>query len=331
MAPPVAASEEPTERARVVLQYERGGTAVKACPNEATFRGLVAARLGYEPFVDESALALLVVLRQQSNGVEGRLELTARGEPRGERAMSSALGDCYELAASLALAAAVAVDPERVRAQTTAPEPKTAPPSEQPPSPPTEHAHPSPTPAASPSITSPRGKTAFGVLLDAGALFSWGLQPGVAPGVRLGGGLGGLGGGWSVGLEVAAFLPSAREREYGTVSSHALYGSLLPCLHPLSARFAVDVCAALSVGVLFSDAQGVMRSQPVADRYTTLGGRVGFAFMVSDSVGFALDAEAPVALPRVHLLVDDAGISREAWATSRVGFIGGARVVVKLR
>jgi hypothetical protein len=322
------ASEEPTERARVVLRYERGGTAVKACPNEATFRGLVAARLGYEPFVDESALALLVELRQQGGVVEGRLELRARGAPRGERAMSSALEDCYELAASLALAAAVAVDPEGVRAQTTAPEPKTAaPPSERPSPLPAEQ----PLPAASPSITSPRGKPALGVLLDAGALFSLGLQPGLAPGVRLGGGLGGLGGGWSVGLELAAFLPSAREREYGTVSSHAVYGSLLPCLHPGSARFTVDVCAALSVGVLFSDAEGVMRSQPVTDRYTTVGARVGFTFMVSDSVGVALDAEAPVALPRVHLLVDDAGVSREAWATSRVGFIGGARVVFKLR
>jgi hypothetical protein len=302
---------------------------VKACPNEATFRGLVAARLGYEPFVDESALALLVALRQQGSVVEGRLELTARGEPRGKRTMSSALGDCYELAASLALAAAVAVDPEGVRAQTTAPEPKAAPPTPPPPLPRAEP--PPPAPAASPSITSPRSKTALGVFLDAGALFSWGLQPGVAPGARLGGGLGGLGGGWSVGVEVAAFLPSARERGYGTVSSHALYGSLLPCLHPGSARFMVDVCAALSVGVLFSDAQGVTRSQPVADRYTTVGARLGFAYMVSDSVGFALDAEAPVALPRVHLLVDDAGVSREAWATSRVGFIGGARMVLKLR
>lgn len=320
------ASEEPTERARIVLQYEPSGTAVKACPNEETFRGLVAARLGYEPFVNESALALLVELRQQGGVVEGRLELSERGTPRGERAMSSALEDCYELAASLALAAAVAVDPEGVRAQTTAPEPKTAPPSEQPPLPAEQ-----PPPAASPSTTSPRGKTALGVLLDAGALFSLGLQPGPAPGVRLGGGLAGVGGGWSVGLEVAAFLPSAREREYGTVSSHAVYGSLLPCLHPGSARFTVDVCAALSVGVLFSDAEGVMRSQPVADRYTTVGARVGFTFMISDSVGFTLDAEAPIALPRVHLLVDDAGASREAWATSRIGFIGGARVVLKLR
>ena len=54
------ASGQATERPRVVLRYERGGTAVKACPDETTFRGLVAARLGYEPFVNESALTLLV-------------------------------------------------------------------------------------------------------------------------------------------------------------------------------------------------------------------------------------------------------------------------------
>jgi hypothetical protein len=168
-------------------------------------------------------------------------------------------------------------------------------------------------------------------LLDAGILVSVGMQPGPAAGVRLGGGLGGLSDGWSVHLEVAAFLPSERQREYAAVSSHALYGSLLPCVHPGSARFTVDVCAALSVGALFSDAKGVTRSRPVTDRYTTLGARVGLSLRVSDSVGFAVDAEAPVALSRVHLLVDDAGVSREAWAASRVGFIGGAQVVLKLR
>ena len=155
------------------------------------------------------------------------------------------------------------------------------------------------------------------------------MQPGPAPGVRLGGSLGG--GRWTVGLEVAAFLPSEQQREFATVSSHALYGSLAPCVHPGSARFTVDICAVLSVGALFSDATDVTRSQPVTDRYTTVGPRLGLSLMASDSIGFALDVEAPIALPRVHLLVDDAGSSREAWATSRVGIIGGARVVLRLR
>jgi len=243
--------------------------------------------------------------------------------------MSSAPQDCYELAASLALAAAVAVDPERAGARATAPERDSEP--EKPaastplPPPPAE-----PRAAVHPSTAPPPPEPAMELLLHAGALVSIGMQPAPAPGLRLGAGLAGSAM-WSVGLELAAFLPSEQKREYGTVSAHALYGSLLPCVHPGRARFTVDVCAALSVGALFSTAKDVTRSQPATDRYTTVGARLGVTFMASDSVGFAVDAEAPVALPRLHLLVDDAGVSREAWAASRVGFIGGARVVLKLR
>jgi hypothetical protein len=129
---------------------------------------------------------------------------------------------------------------------------------------------------------------------------------------------------------MAAFLPSERAQTYGTASAHALYGSLLPCLHPGSTRLTVDVCAVISVGALFSDGSGVTRSRPVTDRYTTAGARVGLTLRASDSIAFALDAEAPVLLSRVHLLVDDAGVKREVWAAGRVGFIGGARVVMTL-
>ena len=164
--------------------------------------------------------------------------------------------------------------------------------------------------------------------LNAGAVVSVGMQPGPAPGVRLGGAL--ASGAWSLGLEVATFLPSERRQPYGTASAHALYGSLLPCLHPGASRLTVDLCAVMSVGALFSYGSGVARSRPVTDRYTTVGARVGLTLRASASVAFALDAEAPVALSRVHLLVDDAGVSREVWAASRVGFIGGARLLVKL-
>jgi hypothetical protein len=127
-----------------------------------------------------------------------------------------------------------------------------------------------------------------------------------------------------------AFLPSERGQPYGTASAHALYGSLLPCLHPGSTRLTVDLCAVMSVGALFSHGAGVTRSRPVTDRYTAVGARVGLTLRATDSVGFTLDAEAPLALSRAHLLVDDAGVSREVWAAGRVGFIGGAKVVLQL-
>ena len=129
---------------------------------------------------------------------------------------------------------------------------------------------------------------------------------------------------------MVAFLPSEREQPFGTASAHALYGSLLPCLHPGRTRLTGDVCAVVSVGALVSRGEGVTRSRTVIDRYTTVGARVGLTLRASDAMAFTLDAEAPVALSRVHLLVDDAGVSREAWAASRVGFVGGVGMVFKL-
>jgi hypothetical protein len=38
-----------------------------------------------------------------------------------------------------------------------------------------------------------------------------------------------------------------------------------------------------------------------------------------------------VNLSRVHLDIDDGGVSREVWAASRLGFIGGASLVLKLQ
>lgn len=329
----MCATARATERAEVVLRYARTGAALKACPDEGTFRALVAARLGYDPFAKDSALALRVEFRSRGAAVEGSLGLTSSGVPKGDRTMSAAPRDCYELAASLALAAAVAVDPEGARAHPEV-EPtassSAAPPdsSAQPAAPPPPPTPPSQSPPAPPP---PRARTehALAILLDGGPVLSVGLQPGPAVGLRLGGGA--RFGPWSVRAEAAAFLPSERGGPYGVVSAHALYGSLVPCAHPGSPRLTVDLCAVVSIGALFSDAKGVERSRAVTDRYTTIGPRLGFTLMLSDSLGFMVNVEAPVNLSRVHLFIDDAGLSREVWAAGRVGFVGGASLVLKLQ
>jgi len=335
------ATEPRAEHPTVVLGYQRSGTAVKVCPDEATFRALVAARLGYDAFGDggndQNALALRVEFRRQGALVSGSLVLTAHGAPRGGRTLDAAPADCYELAASLALAAAVAIDPQGALAQKTGAAPGQPSPSSEPAPPATASLSRPPPPSPQPATASPSPPlpplppaetTARAGFLNAGAVVSVGIQPGPAPGLRIGGGL--RRGAWSVGLEVAAFLPSEREQSYGTVSAHTLYGSLLPCLHPGSSRWTFDVCAVVSAGALFSHGEGVTRSRTVTDRHTTVGARVGLTLRASEAMSFTLNAEAPVALSRVHLMVDDAGVSREAWAARRVGFIGGAGIELKL-
>ncbi len=271
------ATEPPAERARVVLEYARSGAALKTCPDEATFRALVAARLGYDVFVDgstsDNALTLRVEFRSRGPLVAGSLALTAHGVARGDRTMNAAPADCYELGASLALAAAVAVDPEGALARKTAAAPEQPPPSSGQ-APPSASITPAPT---SPERPPPSSSTP---------------PPPLRPPVP------------------------AAEKPKPAGFLHA------------GAIVTVDVCAVASAGALFSHAEGVTRSRPVTDLYTTVGARVGLTLRASDSVGFAVDAEAPFALSRVHLLVDDAGVSREAWVAGRVGFIGGARVML---
>lgn len=337
------ATQPPAEHPTVVLGYERSGTALKACPDEATFRALVAARLGYDAFVDgggnQNTLALRVEFRRLGALVSGSLQLTAHGAPRGGRTISAAPADCYELAASLALAAAVAVDPQGALAQNAGTAPGQPPPSSEPAAPsiaplrtpPPTSPEPAPSTSSPPPLLPPfppAETTTRAGFLNAGAVVSVGIQPGPAPGVRIGGGL--RSGAWSVGLEMVAFLPSEREQPFGTASAQAFYGSLLPCGHRGWTRLTVDVCAIVSVGALFSHAEGVTRSRTVTDRYTTVGARVGLTLRASDAWSFTLNAEAPIALSRVHLVVDDAGVNREAWAANRVGFIGAAGMELKL-
>jgi hypothetical protein len=81
--------------ARVALTYERSGTAAKECPDVVTFRGLVAARLGYDPFVqlvEAAPLALRVELRARGGATTGSLKLTSDGVARGDRSMTAAPG-----------------------------------------------------------------------------------------------------------------------------------------------------------------------------------------------------------------------------------------------
>jgi hypothetical protein len=72
IAPIRSASAEP---ARVNLTYARRTTAAASCPDEATFRELVAARLGYDPFESGGGLALQVELKPEGkgNGPDGTL------------------------------------------------------------------------------------------------------------------------------------------------------------------------------------------------------------------------------------------------------------------
>lgn len=319
------------ERAQVTLTYTQKGVPESSCPDEATFRGLVSARLGYDPFVENGSLTLDVELTRRGKEMVGRLVLTGDDEQkRGERSLRAGSDECFELATSMALAAAVAVDPDAVRnlGKPTPPEEPVPPPNEQKKPPP-----PKPTPLPPPPPPPPPpDANGFdnGVRLELGGVVPVGIVPATRGGVRLGAALDA--GHWSLGLEGAYLFPSSRENEYGAVSAYVLHGSLVPCVHPASLeRVLVNFCAVGSLGILRGDASNVARSEPSSDTFATVGPRISGVWMLSEGFGLGAAVDVPVTISRVHLDIEQGGQRHEVWASSRVGLVGGLSLVARLR
>ncbi len=311
------------EHASVTLAYTRD-EAAKSCPDEATFRGLVAARLGYDPFVAAGALALSVDFRRRGNEVVGRLSLSGK-----QRTLRAGADDCFELATSMALIAAVAVDPDAVRTRAETPGPAEKPAENEPepvPLPvPEVPQQPAPRPP-SPAVVDENG----GVRLELGALLPVGIVPAPRGGVRAGAAV--HVGRFSIGAEGDFLFPSARAKSSGEVSAYVLNGSIVPCAHPAdSERWLLSLCAVGSLGALRSSAARVTRAEASTDLFATVGPRAAAVLMLSRATGVGASADVPVTLSRVHLHIEDDGQPREVWAQSRVGFIGGLSLVARLK
>lgn len=323
------------EPARVKLTYARGDGPASVCPDEATFRTLVLARLGYDPFDPSAPRELRVELRPEGAEITGRLVLTGQGnEKPAQRTLRSGDADCFELTSSLALAAAIAVDPDAVRAGTTRPQPTPTP---QPPAPqPPVPRPPTPPPTPPPQRErSPWEPADIGGRLSAAFVMPFGITPAPRGGVRAGAAIDG--GIWSLGAEGVVFFPSAtagdaEEATAGEVSTLVVHGALVPCAHlPLHAIVLLDLCAVGSVGAMFSDATGVTRSDPRSHLFATVGPRAGVSLMPWEAFGFALAVDVPINLERAHLVIEDGGVPREVWAASRVGLVAGLGLVFRIR
>jgi len=329
------------EKVRATLRYDRLDAAAAACPGDATMRQLVAAELGYDPFVEEADLAIAIELRPKGSELVGRIELTSKSVgKRGERTLRSPGGDCSELASSVALAVALAIDPDAVRARPAPPLPAPAPPPlAAPPPPPPAPIRPAPIPPREPAVRASRG-VELGARVDAGVVVGGGIVPGVAFGPRLGAALAGKL--WSIAVEGTAILPGSQHTPFGDVSALVVYGSIVPCLglpleytgprsRPVEDRARVDLCVTASVGAMFAEAHSVTHSFPTTDVYASTGPRASFTFMPWRSVGFRASADLGIALSRVHLTIDDVGVQREAWVSDELSFLGGVAGVVRFR
>jgi hypothetical protein len=316
-------------RATVRLEYVRDDAAATECPDEATFRTLVQARLGYDPFADEGSLALRVDLRSRAREIAGSLRLVEEnGETRTERTLRHA--DCFELLSSVALATAIAVDADAMRGVVPEAEPPPEPTPAPKPAPPAAEPRPEPARPSPQKDTRSRWRaTRPGARLTASLLMPVGLTPAPRGGVSVG--LGVQGGVWSMVAEGAVLFPSSHGSSFGSVSSIVAYGSLVPCGHlPVHRIVRIDLCAVGSLGAMHSDAAEVTRSDPQRHLFATVGPRAGITVMPKPQIGVAAVFDMPVNLARAHLMIEDQGEPREVWVASRVGFVAGLGLVLHL-
>jgi len=326
-----AAVAHAEDKAKAVLVYERIDRARDACPDDATMRSLVAARLGYDPFVEQADSELHIELRPDGDDFTARVTRTSTdGTKMGERTLQSTGGDCSELASSVSLAVALAIDPEAARH----PHPEVAPPAPVPaPMPPPVVAPPVPPPPVKAPIAhrpNPTLGPRLGLRIDGGIVVGAGVVPGVSFGPRLGVGLDGTF--WSLSGEFTGIVPGSETTPYGTVSASVVYGALVPCFHAGFARiWMADFCVAGAVGAISSDATNVSRSFPSTKVYASIDPRAGMTVAPWPILGFRLAADLGVALTRVHLNIDDAGTPREVWVSPAASFLGYAGVLLRFR
>jgi hypothetical protein len=217
------ASAAPGDARRAVELVVERAPGLEACPDAAAMRELVAARLGYDPVIAGASTVLVVSFSSEPPAIRAQLERRTGGDRHGSRVLRSETGDCAELASSVALAAALAIDPEAsTRPVPAAPLPRPAAPASPPPAPPPPAPAP---PRAEPPL--PAKGTPMRIALGAGPVIGAGHVPGVSAGSRLDAAL--RLGAFSLELQGTVLFEGSEAVSAGTVSASAFFGSLLPC------------------------------------------------------------------------------------------------------
>lgn len=249
------------------LEYTRE---VPSCPDAAGLQRLVAERLGAEPFDPNGSRVMKVTIVKTSDGMTSSVRLyDADGTVVGERVLSGKGEVCDELAASTALAMAVAVDPFALTRPT--PEKQSAPPIADLPSPP---APPLPIPDAEP-LPLARRRTPEPIVVEAtpeGALWlglGGGANAGEVPAIAA---LFHLEAAWerqswAVGLRAAASSVATLPFGAGQIQGNNLSVGPFFCLQ---SKY-VGICGTTRLGPLFAKATGLLNSTSESAFWMAIG------------------------------------------------------------
>lgn len=277
------------------------------CPDESALRAEVAARLGADPFVAVADREVVARIDRQGGRLHGLVELRTSGRVQGSRDLAIDSEDCAELVRAMALALAIALDPEHADTSATPP-PATPSPAPLPVTPPP--AAPAPRPTAAPSRPpEPPGPR---VVPEVGA--SVAIATGLAPSTAIGFGafVGVRRGAFSLAAEGRRDLPATGDG----VRAALLAGSLVPC-----ARFRWMLgCAVGSVGRM--EAEGRTEGRAT---WAAAGIRVGAELPLDARWFVRAHADALATLRRIELRLDGASV----WTTPPL--VGSAAVALGLR
>ncbi len=316
-----ARAENVRETAR--LAYSVAGNAA-GCPDEESFRNLVTARLGYDPFEPDGKHVAVVEITREAGRLRVQARVTRQGQREpGVRELTGGLGQCEALTSALATAVAIALDPVRgmqgpaavvpppqAPSPPQAPPPQALPPAVAPPL--VEEASParpivastpparSSAPPLPPPLPSPPPSYRVSFFAAAGGLVS----VAAAPTVTLGGELG-------AGLRVRAFSLEAALRAETTPGSSLLSSGervdvtlitagLFPCGH-LGGWFG---CALFRGGAVQGRALDVLAPLRKTSPFAAAGLRAGYALQIAGPVAVRAAIEAALPLTRTALIID---------------------------
>jgi hypothetical protein len=313
------------------LVYSRTPDA-RQCPEETTLRDAVAKRLGYDPFVAVSARSMVVEIRGDGASLRARVYLVQSDNlAGGARELSSPLLDCKELAAAVALAISIAIDPgvvDRSPPETEA-EPAPAPQETEAAPDDSSTAAPSPDPwgtestaqstPASSAVTdfpakakpaaAPRASAPVVWAIGAGGVAASGPEPSPVLGMSVVGSV--RGNHWALGLAPRLDFASAAT-EAGVTGEAKMYSygaSLVPCYR----RAPFLACYVLETAVLVSSARGVSVPHVNDSLWFAQGARLAYSAEVVPGLGIAIDVDGLWAPDRVGLRLD----GNEVYTTPR--------------
>ena len=311
----------------VSLGYE----ASAGCPDANEFQELVQARLGYDPFTEQSSNHAFVKVVHHGDSLAGTIEWRdANGRWLGDQVVPSARTDCRRLARTVALALTVQI---RLLASAAGPAPETTlppdpgPPAEAPPAKPVvPPALPAPVPA--PVVTAPATEArpaarAAGPLLDVGAGSSVGFGMSADP-VFLGRVVGSLSWpGVSLELAVEGSLPTTTRRADGAGFSQQHFLAS-PAVCVLRGRF--RACAVVKVGEARMAGNEIDRPTTATVPMFEGGARLGFVQGLGRHFFLASHADGLVNVVRWTGALDEVPV----WTAPRFAAVVGIDVGVAL-